>query len=392
MDELDRGNWTGRLDFILSCIGYAVGLGNIWRFPYLCYRNGGGAFLIPYVIMLVLAGLPLFFFELCLGQFSSEGPITVWKVLPIATGIGWAMVTISAMICVYYNVIIMYSIFYMFVSLVYMDEEVPWASCGNEWNTEKCRSEPFPRLADMNETTRVNASLSIMRTDCLDDFIGKVNTTFNASYSSFLEYNSTILEDDLLEDCKKNYQTPSEEYWLNHVLRIDESGGIGDLGGISIKNLLCLLLAWTIIFFCLMKGIKSSGKVVYFTATFPYMILVILFIRGITLPGYKKGIDFYIIPKWEKLLTPKVWGDAATQIFTRWNNCFRDAVIVAFINCATSVFGGFVIFSLLGYMSDKLNVPVDKVAADGPGLAFVAYPEGIAQLPFSPNMAFCSSL
>lgn len=83
---LDRGNWSGRLDFILSCIGFSVGLGNVWRFPYLCYRNGGGAFLIPYAIMLVIAGIPLYFFELSFGQFASQGPITVWTVSPFFHG------------------------------------------------------------------------------------------------------------------------------------------------------------------------------------------------------------------------------------------------------------------------------------------------------------------
>lgn len=81
-----RASWGNKIEFLLSMIGYAVGLGNIWRFPYLCYRNGGGAFLIPYLICLFLCGLPIFFFEVALGQFCSQGPVKAFNGVPIVKG------------------------------------------------------------------------------------------------------------------------------------------------------------------------------------------------------------------------------------------------------------------------------------------------------------------
>ena len=85
-EQYDRGHWGSKAEFILSCIGYSVGIGNVWRFPYLAYKNGGGAFLIPYFILLILVGKPFYYMETALGQFSRLSPLQVNMSFPLLTG------------------------------------------------------------------------------------------------------------------------------------------------------------------------------------------------------------------------------------------------------------------------------------------------------------------
>ncbi|PRD25861.1 UNVERIFIED_CONTAM: Sodium- and chloride-dependent glycine transporter 1 [Trichonephila clavipes] len=346
----ERGVWGRQLDFLLSCIGYAVGLGNIWRFPYLCYTCGGGAFLIPYLFFLVACGMPMFFLEMSFGQFASLSPISIWKISPFFKGLGYGMVIVSGIVCIYYNIIIAWTLYY-----IYQSYYVPWATCDNWWNTQDCLKET-PATCDSNFTSQ-NYTSNL--TDCF---------TSNST-------NDTL---HLLSNTSK--KTSSEEYWLYNVLH--QSSGIDNLGEIQKPLAFTLFIAWFMVFLCLLKGVKSSGKVVYISATFPYVVLVCLLVRGVTLPGAWDGIVFYLYPRWELLLSFKVWGYAATQIFysvgASWgvvlnmasyskfnNNVYRDALFIPILNCATSILAGFVVFSIIGFMAYETGNSIEDVVSEG---------------------------
>ncbi|KAF6200954.1 hypothetical protein GE061_005401 [Apolygus lucorum] len=348
----DRGTWGSPWEFLLSCVGLSVGIGNVWRFPYLAYQNGGGAFLIPYIVMLILAGKPMYFLELAVGQFSGVGPLALWNCCPIAKGVGCAMITVSLVVCIYYNVIMSYTVYYMVASFA---PEVPWAKCDPAWaNMDTCY---------IRDESTVNLTLNI---------------------------NDTSISETIKE-------TASLQYWERHVLKL--SDGIENLGPIKWDLALCLLFSWIVVVLCLVKGIKTSGKVVYFAATFPYLILFTLLITGLLQEGAWSGVAYFLYPEWSKLLNIQVWQAAAGQMFFSLsvsmgglimyssyndfrNNVYRDALVVSVMDTVTSIISGMVTFSILGAMAHDLGVPISHVVKEGPGLAFIAYPEALLRLPF----------
>ncbi|VDI80717.1 Hypothetical predicted protein, partial [Mytilus galloprovincialis] len=303
-----------------------------------------GAFLIPYFFMLIFLGLPLFYMELALGQYQRCGAISIWnRLCPMFTGLGYGICFVATFVGMYYNTVIAWAVYYLFASF---RSEVPWSHCNNTWNTADCVS---------------------------------VVDGYNVSHVT------------------NNSMLAATEFYLFRVLEDQKAYGIEKVGSPKWQMVLCLIAVFVIVYFSLWKGIKSSGKAVWVTATVPYVVLLILLVRGCTLPGAKDGIIYYLRPQWDKLLKVEVWLDAASQIFFSLgpgfgtllalssynkfhNNCYVDALATAIINCFTSILAGFVVFSVLGYMAHITQKDIDKVAMEGPGLVFMVYPEALATL------------
>ncbi|CAG9824887.1 unnamed protein product [Phaedon cochleariae] len=338
--DRQRETWNKKVEFLLAVVGFAVDLGNVWRFPYICYQNGGGAFLIPYTIMLIFGGLPLFYMELALGQFHRSGCLTIWKrICPALKGVGYAICLIDIYMGMYYNTIIGWALYYLIASF---QSELPWTSCRNEWNTPHCRP--------------------------------VVEYLPNTSASS-----------------------PAREFFEREVLEQYKSDGLNRMGPVKPALAVCVFAVFVLVYFSLWKGVRSTGKAVWITALAPYVVLIILLFRGVTLPGAAEGIRYYLTPEWDKLYNSKVWIDAASQIFFSLgpgfgtllalssynkfnNNCYRDAILTSSINCLTSFLAGFVIFSVLGYMAHVQHKSIEEVGLEGPGLVFIVYPEAIAMM------------
>uniref|UniRef100_A0A3Q2CZ19 Transporter n=1 Tax=Cyprinodon variegatus TaxID=28743 RepID=A0A3Q2CZ19_CYPVA len=323
----ERETWTRQMDFIMSCVGFAVGLGNVWRFPYLCYKNGGGVFLIPYLLIVFVGGIPIFFLEIALGQFMKAGSINVWNIAPLFKGLGYASMVIVFFCNTYYIMVLAWGFYYLVKSFT---STLPWSNCENDWNTPNCL-EIFHHQ-DCKNSSLANATVGSGNLTCSD-----------------------------LADAR----SPIIEFWENKVLNI--SSGLDEPGEFNWELILCLITVWILVYFCVWKGVKSTGKIVYFTATFPYVVLIILLVRGVTLPGAYDGIMYYIKPDWSKLGEAQVWIDAGTQIF------FSYAIGLG----ALTALGSY----------NRFNNDFRPLCLPGPGLAFIAYPKAVSLMPVAPLWA-----
>ncbi len=205
----------------------------------MCYRNGGGAFLIPYFLFLFLAGIPLFFLELNLGQFTSQGAAGCWKMAPIFKGLGISMNCASALLCIYYNMIIAYSIYFLFLSF---RGTLEWSVCDFAWSSRNCTDDFTSFLISCDQPEVVRDPNGV----CYN-YSGVAGATPIGWWNmeKRIEFKKPVL--------------PSEDFFNNYVLQ--KSTTIENGGTIVWQLALCLLASWVITFLCIFKGIKSSGKV-----------------------------------------------------------------------------------------------------------------------------------
>lgn len=187
-----------------------MGFGNIWRFPYLLYNNGGAVFLIPYGVCLLLVGIPVCILETAYGQVLEMPFHQRYNVIhPRLFGVSLCQMLVCFLTMVYYNTLLAWCLAFLYNSF---QSPLPWLT--------------------------------------------------NGSSSSSL-WNKSFFYDTLLQ----------------------RSESIEQVGHIVPIIIICLFIGYLLVFLAISRGIKSSSKVVYVTALAPYVFLLFLLVRGMSLPG-----------------------------------------------------------------------------------------------------------
>jgi len=341
LDE-QRENWGTRGAFILAAIGSAVGLGNLWGFPYKLYSYGGGAFLIPYIIALFVVGIPIMILEFSIGHYTQRAAPSAFKRAGKRLEmVGWWGIILAFMIVTYYPVILAYCFSFLWYSVVgiFTGGELPWAGEGIEG-------------------------------------VDNAKRFFNEAYLG----------------------------------KVGIEGARFYLGAIRWKIVLPLVITWTAMYLCIFKGVRLVGKIVWLTVPLPWLMLLILAVRGLTLEGSMQGLVYYLDPVWSELTKPITWRYAFGQVFFslslaygimityasflhRKSDLNNNAAIIALSDFATSFVAGLAVFATLGGMAFVTQhaghaVKVEDVAEKGASLAFVAFPYALAQLPYSAWFSF----
>ena len=311
----EREQWSSRATFILAAVGSAVGLGNAWRFPGLAAKYGGGAFLLVYVLAMLVLGIPMLSMEIAIGRKTKQGAPGAFRSMNKRTEfIGWAATTNAFAISVYYAVVFAWVIAMAVFSF---------------------------------------------------KFAGMVG---DAEAASSL------------------FGTITQTSWTISGFKI------------PLAMALALAAAWVLIYMCIRKGTVSVGKVVKYTGlTLPLLFLIIMAVKGITMPGGLDGLAKLFIPDFGQVINNGLLSslvvDAIGQVFYSLSimmaimiaygsylsesaNIAKDATIIAFADLGVSVLSGIVMFTTMY----GVGMTTNDMSASGIATAFIIFPQAIAGL------------
>lgn len=310
-----REAFGSRNVFILSAIGSAVGLGNIWRFPYVAYEGGGGAFLIPYLCALLTAGIPLLFFDYAIGhRFRGSAPLAFRRMHRAAEPIGWWQVLICVVIAVYYAVIVGWAAMYTWFS-----SQLTWGA-GNENDFFFI---DFLRSADVAE---VGVST---------EFVPQVGV-------------------------------PLILVWLVVIviMALGVKRGIGT-ANLVLMPLLTLMFAVLVVQALFLPG-AMDGLNAFFTPNWEALADPAVWASAYGHIFFSLSVAFGIMVTYASYLKRKT-------------DLTGSGLVVAFANSGFEILAGIGVFAALGFMAQSAGTEVAGVATSGIGLAFIAFPTIVSQ-------------
>ncbi len=316
-----RALWGSKIGFLLAAVGSAVGLGNIWRFGYMAYENGGGAFLVPYSVALVLAGIPLMVLEYALGHMEKgSAPLAFTRVSSKWESVGWWMPTIA-----FFGI----NLFYAVV--------IGW---------------------------------------CMNYFVFAFTQAWGADTGAFFMHQFLQISDDVFHFGGIRWPILAGTLftWLVcwAICYREVSHGIEKASMIFMPLLVVLtlvLVGWSL----QLPGAWEAVRANYLT---PHWDKINPFTAGggkVWVAAFGQ-IFFTLSLGFGIMITYASYLPKKTDIVT-------NALITSILNCLYSFVTGFAVFGTIGFMAAQKGVPFAEAIKSGPGLAFVVYPEAINQLP-----------
>ncbi|MFD1375481.1 sodium-dependent transporter [Micrococcus antarcticus] len=312
-----RETFSSRKLFILSAIGSAVGLGNIWRFPYVAYENGGGAFLIPYLVAILCAGIPLLFLDYSIGhRYRGSAPLAYRRANRKAEALGWWQVLVCFIIAIYYAAIIAWAAMYC------------WFSVTKAWDKNPDGAAGF----FMGDFLQVADDVTVGF-----DFVGSV----------FF---------------------PMLCVWLIAIVIM--VAGVNK--GISRANAIFMPLLIVMFLILVIQSVFLPGAVdglnTFFTPNFEALSNPSVWAAAFGHIFFSLSVAFGIMVTYSSYMKRK-------------SDLTGSGYVVAFANSSFELLAGIGVFAALGFMAYNAGSSVDDVATSGIGLAFIAFPTIVSQAP-----------